>query len=180
MILTGPEILKEMKAGRIVIDPFDEKMLNPNSVNLRLGKDLLVYDMGPLGDRVLDMAEENQVGELTIPAAGLVLHPGTLYLGHTLEYTETYGLVPCIEGRSSVGRLGVQIHITAGWGETSFCGTWTCEISVVHPIRVYAGTAVCQICYYDVRGEVMPYQGKYQGQRKPKPSGLWKEFQTKP
>jgi len=128
----------------------------------------------------LDMAVEEETVALEIPSGkGLVLWPGMLYLGHTLEYTETHGFVPCIEGRSSVGRLGMCVHATAGFGDVGFRGDFTLEMSMIHALRVYPGTAVCQIAYYPVEGETEEYQGKYQGQRGPKASRLWKEFERK-
>ena len=128
---------------------------------------------------VLDMAQENQFYELVIPKAGLVLVPGRLYLAQTVEYTETRNLVPYIDGRSSIGRLGISIHATAGFGDVGFCGTWTLEIAVVEPVRIYPFVQFCQISYETVLGEVTEYQSTkgYQGQRMPKPSGIWKELQ---
>jgi len=109
--------------------------------------------------------------------SGLVLIPGRLYIGSTVEYTETHDCVPCIEGRSSVGRLGINIHATAGFGDVGFKGTWTLEISVVEPVRIYPGVQICQISYDTVVGEIMPYTSeKYLGQREPRPSRMWKEL----
>ena len=186
-ILSGPEIVRQIQLGRITITPFHEDQLNPNSYNLTLGRDLLVYRAPPRWRRArlamrgtpwcLDMKQDNPHERLEIPPGGLVLRPGRLYLGSTAEYTETKDFVPMIEGRSSVGRLGLYVHVTAGFGETFFRGEWTLELSVIHPLRVYAGTKICQILYSDVVGEVVPYAGKYQGQRGPQSSRLWRELQ---
>lgn len=159
---------------RIVIEPFNAEQLNPNSYNLRLANKLLVYT----GEE-LDMAKNNPTEELTIPPEGLVLEPGRLYLGSTIEHTETYNLVPLIEGRSSIARLGLCIHLTAGVGEQNFQGTWTTEMTVVHPLRVYAGVSLCQILYSPLVGERIDYKGKYQGQTGPRASRLWEEFQPR-
>ena len=186
-ILTGPEILRQIAAGRIVIDPFDAAAVNPNSVDLRLGDRLLVYDPARLPFRVershgwhdassscyLDAAAENPTRELAIPPCGLVLQPGTLYLASTLEYTETHGFVPYIDGKSSLGRLGVSVHVTAGRGDVGFCGRWTLELTCVHPVRIYAGRRIAQITYHTVEGEVAEYRGRYQGDRGPAASRLW-------
>jgi dCTP deaminase len=127
---------------------------------------------------VLDMAVEPETYELLIPENGLVLVPGRLYLGSTVEYTETHGFVPCIEGRSSIGRLGISVHVTAGFGDIGFCGTWTLEITVAEPIRIYANIQICQICYDSVEGDHVPYQSrKYQNQRGPRASRFYREFQ---
>lgn len=209
-MLSGPEILVQINQGNIVIDPFDAKRLNPNSYNLTLAPELLVYE-APLIERndqlllfsndwtqgaatpafdgriegvpyweqtcaVLDMKKDNACKQLLLPEHGAILFPGVLYLASTNEYTETRGFVPCIEGRSSVGRLGMCVHVTAGFGDDGFQGTWTLEITVVHPIRVYPNVPICQIAYSQLVGERQPYRGKYSGQRGPKPSGFWKEF----
>lgn len=172
MILTGRQILEFRAQGQIRIDPWDESQLNPNSYNLRLGEDLAVYT-----DRELDMARPNGIEFLKIPKGGLVLEPGRLYLGRTLEYTETHGLVPMLEGRSSVGRLGLFVHVTAGFGDIGFCGYWTLEISCIQPVRIYAGVAICQIFYHAVSGEYDSYEyGKYQRNSGIQPSMLWKDF----
>jgi dCTP deaminase len=175
-MLTGPEIKKRV-GGDIIIEPFIEAHVNPNSVDLRLDDELLVYKV--CGNDVLDMAKEPEYERIYIPPypEGLVLVPGRLYIGSTIEYTETRNLVPGIEGRSSIGRLGIDVHATAGFGDVGFKGTWTLEISVTEPVRVYPGVRVCQIYYEPVTGEIAEYTSeKYQGQRGPRPSMLWKDF----
>jgi len=171
--LSGLEIARRIEIGSIVIEPFDPAQMNPNSYDLRLDKKLIVYD-----EVVLDMKKQNRTHEVIIPPEGIELRPNIVYIGQTIEYTETHDSVPCIDGRSSVGRLGINIHSTAGFGDVGFCGTWTLEISVLQPIRIYAGVRFCQIHYEGILGEYETYQSdKYQGQREPRPSGLWKEFQ---
>ena len=133
MILTGNEI-KAQLGGNIIIDPFDETQLNPNSYNLRLHNELLVYE-----EIVLDMRRPNRFRRYVIPEEGLVLNANQLYLGRTVERTETYNYVPMLEGRSSVGRLGLFVHITAGFGDVGFRGYWTLEMFAVQPVRVYRG-----------------------------------------
>ncbi|MEX0586378.1 MAG: dCTP deaminase [Pirellulales bacterium] len=171
MILTGTEI--QNRLGRdIVIDPFEPARLNPNSYNLTLHGELMVYE-----EVVLDMRKANRVRRIEIPPAGLVLGPSQLYLGRTAERTETHNLVPMIEGRSSVGRLGLFVHVTAGFGDVGFCGYWTLEIFAVQPIRIYAGTPICQIFYHEVTGDVIEYESdKYQHNRDIQPSMLYKEL----
>ncbi len=172
MILTGPEIEAQLGTN-ISIEPFDRKNLNPNSYNLRLHKDLLTYTTFPL-----DMKADNTAEKLEIPPEGLVLQPGRLYLGRTIEHTKTENLVPMLEGRSSVGRLGLFVHVTAGFGDTGFAGYWTLEMHCVHPIRIYAGVAICQIFYHAVQGDVVKYvSGKYQGNKEVQTSRLWMDFQ---
>jgi dCTP deaminase len=174
LILTGKEILKRLGSD-IKIEPYDEKLLNPNSYNLRLHEDLLVYSEFPL-----DMKKPNPVRTLKIPEEGLLLEPGNLYLGRTIEFTETHNLVPMLEGRSSIGRLGMFVHITAGFGDVGFKGFWTLEIQVTHPLRVYSGVQICQIFYHTVEGEISEYKsGKYQANQGIQPSLLYKDFEKK-
>src|SRR5690606_25967868 len=82
------------------------------------------------------------------------LEPGTLYLGVTVEYTETYKHVPFLEGKSSIGRLGIDIHATAGKGDVGFCNTWTLEIYVTKSVRVYAGMTIGQLFFFAVEGVI--------------------------
>lgn len=172
MILTGPEIRKRIDEKTIVIEPWDDTLLNPNSYNLRLHHELLVYD-----DPCLDMKKLPTTRRLTIPEEGLELAPGRLYLGRTHEYTETHGLVPMLEGRSSIGRLGLFVHVTAGFGDVGFKGYWTLEMICVQPIRIYAGVEICQIFYHTTEGAITEYKsGKYQGNTDIQPSMLYKDF----
>lgn len=171
MILSGNEIRNQL-GGNIIIKPFEESRLNPNSYDLTLHDELLVYD-----EVALDMKRANRVKRITIDSGGVVLNPGILYLGRTAEWTETKVFVPMIEGRSSIGRLGVFIHVTAGFGDVGYKGFWTLEILVVHQIRIYAGVKVAQIFYHEVVGDVTEYSSeKYQGSRDIKPSLLHTEF----
>lgn len=173
MILSGRKI-REHLGREIKIEPFVESQLNPNSYNLRLADELLVYN-----NATLDMRSENKTKTLKIPPEGVVLEPHTLYLGRTHEYTETDGFVPMLEGRSSVGRLGLFIHVTAGFGDVGFRGYWTLEMFCVNPIRIYAGVEVCQIYYHTIEGEYDAYSsGKYQNNRGIQPSLLYRDFQV--
>ena len=171
MILSGREIANRL-GSKIVIDPFDERQLNPNSYNLTLHDELMTYE-----EVVLDMRKANRVRRMQIPPEGLVLSPHQLYLGRTIERTETYGLVPMIEGRSSIGRLGLFVHVTAGFGDVGFRGFWTLEMFAVQPVRIYAGVPICQIFYHEIVGEYRNYDSdKYQNNRDIQPSLLFKEL----
>ncbi len=171
MVLSGLEIKRQLGTN-IVIDPFDESRLNPNSYNLTLHDELMVYE-----EVVLDMRKANRVRRMDIPREGLVLQPNQLYLGRTFERTETHNFVPMIEGRSSIGRLGLFVHVTAGFGDVGFCGYWTLEMFAVQPVRIYAGVAICQIFYHDIHGDFIAYQSdKYQHNTDIQPSLLFKEL----
>ncbi|MFW5980047.1 MAG: dCTP deaminase [Halanaerobiales bacterium] len=171
MILSGKAI-KDKLDNEIIIDPFNEKQLNPNSYNLKLHNKLMVYE-----NNVLDMKKENKAKEITIPKEGLVLEPGKLYLGRTVEYTETNHYVPMLEGRSSIGRLGLFIHITAGFGDIGFSGYWTLEIFCIQPVKVYPDVEICQIYYHEIEGNYDKYNSeKYQYNKGIQSSQLYKEF----
>jgi dCTP deaminase len=174
MILTGDEIRARM-GGDIVIDPFQESQLNPNSYNLRLHHELIVYE-----EIVLDLRRPNRHRRLTIPPDGLVLNPNQLYLGRTVERTETHNLVPMLEGRSSIGRLGLFVHVTAGFGDVGFCGHWTLEMFAVQPIRIYAGVEICQMFYHTTEGNIVEYCSKYQHNTDIQPSLIYTEFEDRP
>lgn len=172
MILSGLEIQKRYGKD-IFIEPFDETRINPNSYNLRLHNELLVYD-----NYLLDMKQDNKACRVVIPEEGFVMKPNVLYLGRTVEYTRTQNLVPMLEGRSSVGRLGLFVHVTAGFGDVGFAGFWTLELFCVQPIKIYAGVDICQIYYHTLEGDYVPYQsGKYQHNEGIQPSLLFKDFQ---
>jgi dCTP deaminase len=171
MILSGNEI-KQQLGGNIVIEPFDERKLNPNSYNLSLHDELLVYE-----EVVLDMRKSNRVERVRIPEDGLVLTPNQLYLGRTVERTETHNLVPMIEGRSSIGRLGLFVHVTAGFGDVGFCGYWTLEMFAVQPVKIYPGVSICQLFFHQIAGDITEYASdKYQHNRDIQPSMLFREL----
>lgn len=173
MILSGNEI-KAQLGNNIVIEPFSETQLNANSYNLRLHNELLVYE-----EIVLDMRRPNRFRRYTIPQDGFVLNPNQLYLARTVERTETHNFVPMLEGRSSVGRLGLFVHVTAGFGDVGFCGFWTLEMYAIQPVRIYPGVPICQIFYHQILGDVTEYHSdKYQNNRDIQPSMLFKEWEA--
>jgi dCTP deaminase len=156
LILSDKKILEEIKTGNIVIEPFDRKHLGTNSYDVHLGKWLGIYE-----NDILDAKEHNKIKLHEIRGEGFILLPSKLYLGVTEEYTETRNYVPFVEGKSSIGRLGVDIHSTAGKGDAGFCNTWTLEISVKQPVKIYAGMPIGQIIYFKIEGEVeIPYNVK--------------------
>ena len=174
MILSGLEIENEISKGNIIIDPFDKDLLNPNSYNLRLHDELLIYE-----GEYLDMKKANSYRSFRIPEEGYLLEPGRIYLGRTLEFTETKTFVPMLEGRSSVGRLGLSIHITAGFGDIGFRGFWTLELHCVQPIKIYPFIEICQIYYHTIEGEYFPYRsGKYQNNTGVQPSMMYLDFEA--
>ena len=177
MILTDSEILKALEKGDIVIDPFDRVNLGTNSYDVHLGNTLAVYD-----DKVLDAKKHNKVNHIVIPQEGIILEPNHIYLGVTAEYTETHSFVPFLEGKSSIGRLGIDIHATAGKGDVGYCNHWTLEISVHQPVKIYMGMPVGQLIYFEIKGDVeTPYHSKASSKYTvktsfPVESMMWKNF----
>jgi len=180
MILADSEILKYVAAGSIVIEPFRREALGSNSYDVHLGRTLALYEA-----QTLDAREHNRVRYVEIPDEGLLFRPDEFYLGVTEEYTETHEHVPFLEGKSSAGRLGIDIHATAGKGDVGFCNHWTLEISVKKPVRLYAGMPIGQLIYFPVQGRVsVPYgkkaSAKYsQRSAVPVESMMWKNFQER-
>jgi dCTP deaminase len=175
MILSDSSILHAIEKKDIVIEPYDRSCLGTNSYDVHLSKFLACYV-----DDVIDAKRHNQVKHFEIDQTGIVLNPGKTYLGSTLEYTETHQCVPFLEGKSSVGRLGIDIHATAGKGDVGFCNHWTLEISVSQSVRVYAGMPIGQLIYFMVEGDIeVDYSSKASAKynhRSPKPveSMMWK------
>jgi dCTP deaminase len=145
MILTDKTIIDEIIEGNIVIDPLVRANIGTNSVDLTLSNKLIMYT-----DQVLDVRKMNPYVPFFIPEEGLILKPGILYLASTVEYTETLRHVPIIQGKSSLGRLGLFVHITAGFGDVNFKGHWTLELACIQPVKIYPGMKIAQICYHDI------------------------------
>jgi dCTP deaminase len=187
MVLTKQAIRKAVEQGEIVIDPFNPNHLSPNSYDVTLSPVLLVYDLTE--QKVLDVKRENPTLEFSIPPEGFVLQPGMLYIGATNESAVSTHYIPMFEGRSSMGRLGINTHITAGFGDigwgyeknpdgTVLCHrpTWTLEITVIHPVRIYADIRIGQVFFVEPKGEIEWYKGKYSTQRKPQSSRAFQDF----
>ncbi|MEU1890819.1 dCTP deaminase [Streptomyces pristinaespiralis] len=171
MILTGPEIAAAAHDGRLTISPFEPDQVNPNSYNVRLGPTLLIYT-----NPVIDAHQPNPTTTVEIGEDGYVLQPGELYLGHTLEQVGSDTFVPLLFGRSSVGRLGLFVEITAPIGDIGFHGQWTLMLSPIRPLRVYAGMKIGQIMFFVSTGDIDLYTGKYQAADGPQPSRYWRDL----
>lgn len=175
MILSDKQILESINKKEIVIEPLDLNCLGTNSYDVHLGKYL-----GNYKDEILDARKHNKIELFEIPEEGFVLQPNKLYLGVSLEYTETHVHVPFLEGKSSVGRLGIDIHATAGKGDVGFCNHWTLEISTSHAVRIYAGMPIGQLIYFEVVGDIDNYYNKKSSAKynkitnKPVESMMWK------
>lgn len=156
-MLTGEEIIRRVKDGEIVIKPFDETNVNPNSYNITLADELLVHI-----DDTLDCKKESAVKKIKIPKEGYTIVPNVLYLGRSNEYTECDNYVPLLSGRSSIGRIGLTTHLSAGCGDAGFKGTWTLGITCVTPTKVYPNMEIGQIYFFPLVGDNnIKYGGRY-------------------
>lgn len=173
MILTGPEIKKQVALGRISISPFLENQINPNSYNFRLGRTVKWYK-----NKVLDPKLRQEVIEETIPDEGLILQSNRIYLGHTEEVMGSDHYVPIIRGRSSTARLGLFVHVTADIIDIGSHNQWTLQMYAVQPVKVYAGMLIGQVTFWMVMGEIKLYSGKYQGSMGPQESRIYSDFQS--
>lgn len=179
MILVDNDILGAIADGAIKISPFYLEKLGTNSYDVHLSPNLL-----RVTHHTLDARQPCKTESITIPDDGYVLQPNELYLASTIEYTESHLHLPIINGKSSIGRLGLCIHQTAGWGDVGFCGYWTLELSTIKPLRVHAGMPIAQIMWQTAGTPNTPYGAKksanYAGQKaEPQPSKLWKDFENK-
>jgi dCTP deaminase len=175
LILTAKKILDEINRKNILIEPFREDSLGPNSYDIHLGRFMITYT-----DRILDAKERNNIEEIKIPPEGYLLQPSTVYLGVSEEYIETKKHVPVLKGISSVTRLGISVNASSGIGSIGHRNTWTMEITVVQPVRVYHGMPLAQLIFFEVTGEIdISYQkmknSKYVSRSlRPVESMMWK------
>lgn len=165
-VLVDSEILRAIDQYKsIVIEPFDRNSLGTNSYDVHLAKTLKCYKpIRGVFERYtieLDCSKPNPTYDIEIPEEGFVLRPGTLYLASTVEYTESREHLPFLNGKSSIGRLGLSIHVTAGTGDVGFRGHWTMELFVIHPLRIKAGMAIGQLLWFNTNeAPDVPYDRK--------------------
>ena len=187
MVLSDVSIRKAVSEGRVVIDPFDERHLQPSSVDLRLDRYFRVF-LNHTAPHIDPKEHQEDLTHLVEVAEddAFVLHPGEFVLGATLERVALGDdLVARLEGKSSLGRLGLLIHSTAGFVDPGFDGHLTLELSNVAtlPIKLYPGMKIGQISFLELTTPAeRPYgsegsRSKYQGQRGPTPSRYYQNFQ---
>lgn len=185
MILSDRDILKRIKDNSLRIEPFIRKNLQPSSYDIRLSSEISVFDNWQTG--LIDLAEEQEVSRIVnIGKKGyFIIHPGEFILGSTFEKVALPGnLAAHVEGRSSLGRVGLIIHATAGYVDPGFSGYLTLEISNLSrlPIKVYSGMRIGQLAFFQMSSRAnKPYGSsslgsKYQNQKGPTESKIWKEF----
>lgn len=172
MILTGARIAAEHKAGKIDIRPFDAGQLSPNSYDFLLGPVVLGYK-----SYILDCKRRNDTVAIPLPEDGLVLQPGRIYLGHTIEIMGSDHYVPIIRGRSSVARLGLFVHVTADLIDIGSHGQLTLQMHAVQPVRIYPRMRIGQVTFWKVEGRIALYRGKYQGSEGPRGSEVDSDFE---
>lgn len=165
MILTGKEIEKQHADGTIIIEPFNIEQINPNSYDLRLGNQLLIYDEQELSPR-----KDNHYHIETIPEQGYVLKKNHFYLASSIEVIGGNGYVPLIHAKSGIARLGLFVHITADLIDIGFVGTTTFQLFPTLDIRVFSGMRIGQVSFWTVKGNIELYDGKYQGAHGPQAS----------
>ncbi|MFS8098838.1 dCTP deaminase [Lentzea alba] len=165
MILTGKAIAEAVEAGEITISPFDPARLNPNSYNYSLGAEIRFTPR-----ETLDAKTNAPWPETTIPEEGFLLLPGRLYLATTAEVIGSTAFVTSLIGRSSLGRLGLFVQVTADLGHQGAVHRWTLELAVVQPLRVYAGMRLGQVSFWRSRGAVTAYGGAYGDAMAPMPA----------
>ena len=187
MVLSDRTIREEIDQGRIVVDPFDPGLIQPSSIDVRVDRSFRVFHNGryPYIDVRQPMDDLTEKVEVEGDAP-FILHPGEFVLGQTLErVTLPNDLVARLEGKSSLGRLGLLIHSTAGFVDSGFSGNLTLELSNVAnlPITIYHGMPIGQISFMRMDGPVdKPYGSgetgsKYQGQAEPTPSRFYLNFE---
>jgi dCTP deaminase len=187
VILSDRSIREELAAGRIVVDPLDPAYIQPSSIDLTLDRYFRVFrnHTTPVIDVKLNLEDLTELVEIKEDDA-FILHPGEFVLGSTAERVQLPSdLVARLEGKSSLGRLGLLIHSTAGFVDAGFEGHLTLELSNVAtlPITLYPGMKIGQISFIRMTTAAdVPYGSaavgsKYQGQRGPTPSRYWENFQ---
>lgn len=163
MILSGTEIIRQVSLGGITIEPFEPEHANPNSYNYRLGSYLMEVEEQA---SIFHASSEDRLS--VIPPEGALLMPGKVYLGHTLEVIGSNRFVPSLIGRSSLGRLGLFLQLSADLGNLGSAHQWTLELTCVQPIIVYPKMVVGQVSFWVPSGEISEYTGQYTSFSRPK------------
>lgn len=171
MILSGSKIDKEVKKGKIIINPYNPQDINPNSYNYTLGNYVKVYK-----NKELDSKKQQEVEIIEIPDDGLIIYPDKIYLGFTKEVIGSNYYVPVITGRSSTGRLGLFVQITSDLVDIGFKGQLTLQLHSTQPVRIYKGMKIGQIMFWKIFGDIDLYGGKYQSSKGPRESEVWRDF----
>jgi dCTP deaminase len=173
VILTGREIARQVRNGRVILDPYDASQVNPNSYDLTLDSRLLVYRSA-----LVDTQWDNPVDELRIPPEGMVLEAGGFYLGASREVVGSRHYVPQLHAKSGVARLGLFVHVTANLIDVGSVGNLTLQLHPILSLRVYPGIRIAQVSFWRTEGEITLYNGKYQGSVGPQSSRSYVDSTT--
>lgn len=171
MILTGDEIHNQVAMEHITISPFDAKYLTTNSYDFHLGETIKINR-----DKIIDPKKKGSFEEIPIPEEGYTLEPDTLYLGHTQEIIGSDFYVPIIRGRSSTGRIGLFVHITADLIDIGSMNQLTLMMHATQPVKIYPGMKIGQVTFWVPTGDITLYKGKYKGLAGPQASQIYKDF----
>lgn len=186
MLLSDRDIRAELESGRVGLDPLDMGMIQPSSIDVRLDKYFRLFDNHkyPFIDPAEEQPDLTRAVEVS-PDEPFILHPGEFVLGSTFELvTLPNDIAARLEGKSSLGRLGLLTHSTAGFVDPGFSGHVTLELSNVAtlPIKLWPGMKIGQLCFFRLTSESEnpygseKYGSRYQGQRGPTASRSWKNF----
>ena len=187
VLLSDRDILAEIESKRIVVEPYDEAMIQPSSIDFRLDRYFRVFENHRY-PHIDPAADQSDLTRQVEPEGDepFILHPGEFVLGSTLEVvTLPDDLAARVEGKSSLGRLGLLTHATAGFVDPGFSGHVTLELANVAtlPIKLYPGMKIGQLCFFRLSSPAehpygsAKYGSRYQGQRGPTPSRSYANFQ---
>lgn len=175
MILTGDSIGKEVKLGNIVIEPFNEQFLEPNSYGFHLGDDIIEICDGE--QNIIDIKESNVHRHHKIGEEGFVLEPGKFYLGSTAEKMGSYTYAKTLLADFSVASMGVWIQFSAPLGHVGAVINWTLEIAVTQPVRIYPYMKIGKLAFWKTYGDIISYGGKYVGSDCAVESRIYAEYE---
>lgn len=174
MILTGDEIEKQVKSNNIIINPFVFSNLNPNSYNYRIGPEIIEFN-----EDILDSKFCHKVKKINMRAEGFLLQPERIYLARTYEEIGSEKFVTSLIGRSSMGRLGLYLQITADLGQLGPSHCWTLELKVVQPLVIYPRMKIGQVSFWRTTGlGKIKYSGNYTNHSLPHVSEYFSELKN--
>jgi dCTP deaminase len=172
MILTGKEIHKQYNDGLINIQPFNPEHVSTNSYDLRLGHTFLSYTTD-----LIDPAKKVPHEIFNVGPEGIVMKPGQFLLGHSMESLGSDKYVPIIHAKSGTARLGLFVHVTADLIDIGSHGQVTFQLLATLPVKLYPGMRIGQVSFWQPKGEISLYQGKYQSSIGPRASEVYKDFE---
>jgi dCTP deaminase len=170
MILSGKAIHAAIEKGDIVVDPYVVERINPNSIDVTLGSNILIYS-----DEIIDQAIPSNTVEKNINVGGYTLNSGEFALGATCERVGSNKYVPILHGKSGLARAGLFVHVTADLIDIGSIGNITLQLLASVGVKLYAGMPIGQVSFWVPHGSVSLYDGKYQGSVGPQPSKLYRD-----